>query len=376
MARILINAMVMGQTKAGVGRFASELLCALSDLDRDNEYIVYTTEFGKQQLRLGPNFAVHALDLPRPVRLAWEQLVLPLLVRRHKADLLHGQGFTLPMVTAARSIVTIYDMTWFSHGATHERIKAVYFRALIPMSLRRADHVLTISESARHDVIAMFPELTGKVTAALGGVAQVFFSSPQQAQTDAVLQQYGIPRPFILSVGMIQPRKNLPRLIEAFALQKRDALKPHVLVVCGGKGWQFDEVFNVVEALGLREHVIFTGFVPDEDLLHLYSACDAFAYPSLYEGFGLPVVEAMAAGAPVLTSNNSSLREVAGDAALLCDPLSVEDISDKLGHLVTDRNARRELIAKGRVRARAFTWHETAVHTLAAYRKVLTGAHS
>jgi glycosyltransferase involved in cell wall biosynthesis len=371
MARIAINAMIVGQTKAGVGRFVSELLNALAQLDRENQYTVYTTEFGKQQLVVGPNFRVHALSLPRPVRLAWEQLVLPWLVRRDGADLLHGQGFTLPVLAGCRSLVTIYDMTWFSHGSTHEMVKTLYFRTLIPASLRRATHVLTISESARTDLLARFPELADRVTTTLGGVATVFYRPSPSHANQPVLARYGIQGPFILSVGMIQPRKNLPRLIEAFALLRRDAGVPHRLVVCGGKGWQFAEVFATVEALGLASSVVFTGFVPDEDLLHLYATCDAFAYPSLYEGFGLPVVEAMAAGAPVLTSDNSSLREVAGDAALLCNPLSVEDIAGKLRQLIENRSLRSELVERGRTRAQRFTWQETARQTLDAYRGAL-----
>jgi glycosyltransferase involved in cell wall biosynthesis len=373
MSRIVVNALIVGQTKAGVGRFVCELLNALAQLDRVNEYVVYTTEFGKQQLSVGANFTVHAISLPRPIRLAWEQLVLPWLLRRHRAELLHGQGFTLPLFTACRSLVTIYDMTWFSHGDTHERIKTLYFRALIPPSLRRAAHILTISDSARDDLLARFPEFEGRVTTTLGGVAEVFYRPAPGNAIDAVLARYGIRRPFVLSVGMIQPRKNLPRLIEAFALLCRDASVPHCLVICGGKGWQFDEVFATVENLGLASRVVFTGFVPDEDLLHLYAACDAFAYPSLYEGFGLPVVEAMAAGAPVLTSDNSSLREVAGDAALLCDPRSVEDIAGKLRRLIEDRSLRQTLVERGRARAQQFTWLATARRTLDAYRGALAG---
>ncbi len=376
MARIAINAMIVGQTKAGVGRFVSELLNALARIDHENQYIVYTTEFGRQQLVVGPNFTVRALSLPRPVRLAWEQLVLPWLVRRDRADLLHGQGFTLPLLAGCRSVVTIYDMTWFSHGSTHETVKALYFRTLIPASLRRARHVLTISDSARADLLQRFPQLADRVTTTLGGVADVFYQPAPRATSQPILARYGIDGPFILSVGMIQPRKNLPRLIQAFAQLRRDAGVPHRLVVCGGKGWQFDEVFATVEALGLASSVVFTGFVPDEDLLHLYATCDAFAYPSLYEGFGLPVVEAMAAGAPVLTSDNSSLREVAGDAALLCDPSSVDDIADKLRQLIEDRALRSELVQRGRARAQRFTWLETARHTLDAYRGALAEGRS
>jgi glycosyltransferase involved in cell wall biosynthesis len=371
MPRLLINAMAMGRIKTGVGRFIEELLRGLSAIDTANEYIVYTTEEGSRHLALGPNFSVLAPKLSRPTRLVWEQLVLPALVRRHGIDLLHGQGFTLPMVKNARQVVTIYDMTWFSHGSTHERVKTLYFQTLIPLALRRADRIIAISESTRDDIVRLFPETAPRIVTTLGGVAPQFFAARDPAETDAVLARRGISRPFILSVGTIQPRKNLPRLLEAFALLRRDGALPHQLVVCGDTGWDTHDVFRRAREPDLAGHVIFPGFVTDEELAHLYGACDVFAYPSLYEGFGLPVVEAMAAGAAVLTSNNSSLREVAGNAALLCDPLSVDDIEIRLRTLLTDPAARAEVVARGHERARLYAWSETARLTLEAYRQVL-----
>lgn len=371
MARIVINAMAMGRVKTGVGRFIDELMIGLSAVDKDNEYFVYTTEFGRQQLRLGENFTVLAPNLSRPVRLVWEQLVLPGLVRQHRAELLHGMGFTLPFWKNARQVVTIYDMTWFSHGQTHERIKTLYFRTLIPRALRQAERIIAISESARADIVRLFPDTQDRIVTTLGGVASCFTDPIPPAATQAVLDRHGIDGPFVLSVGTIQPRKNLGRLLEAFALARRDGALPHRLVVCGESGWDNHDVFRRAREPDLDGQVVFTGFVSDADLAHLYRACDLFAYPSLYEGFGLPVVEAMSVGAPVLTSDNSSLSEVAGDAALLCDPLSVEDIAAKLRYLLGDHAERQELVRKGHLRAMLYTWNETARRTLDAYQQAL-----
>ena len=186
-----------------------------------------------------------------------------------------------------------------------------------------------------------------------------------------MLDRLGIDGPYLLSVGTLQPRKNLPRLIEAFALLKREGAIPHRLVLCGEPGWANSDVYRRAQEPDLAPHIVFTGFIADADLVSLYGGCDIFAYPSLYEGFGLPVVEAMAAGVAVLTSDNSSLREVAGDAALLCDPLSVEDIAAKLRRLAADAELRAALVARGHARAAGYTWAECARRTLHAYREAL-----
>jgi len=308
-----------------------------------------------------------------PVRAAWMQAVLPGALKHVHPDLCHFTNYLAPLSVSCPYVVTVYDMTLYIMPKYHRFKKLVLDRTLIPMVARRADAILTISKSARADIVRFLRVPAEKVKVVTGAASPDFAPVDDPTRLDEVRVRYGLCGPFILYVGTIEPRKNLVRLMQALARLKKMGL-PHKLAVVGQPGWQCAPIFAEVERLGLKRDVVFTGYVPFEDLPALYSAAESMAFPSLYEGFGLPVVEAMACGTPVVTSNTSSLSEVADGAALLVDPLSVDEIADALHRLHTNEALREELSDLGRERAQNYTWEESARSALRVYEEVAAGS--
>lgn len=302
----------------------------------------------------------------------WHRLRLPVPVETWTGplDLYHAADFALPpTLPCARTVLTLYDLAFERYPEDTMPGMLNHLRRVVPRSARRADHVIAISEATRQDVIALYGLLPEKVTAIPLGVSPGFQPvSPKETRSKSVRDRYGLPdRPLVLTVGTMQPRKNHLRLVQAFAQVKTDA----VLVIAGGQGWAYETVRDEVTRLRLAARVVFTGFVDDNDLPGLYSAADVFVYPALYEGFGLPVLEAMACGAPVITSNVSSLPEAAGDAAVLVDPLDVDGIAAAMDRLFEDGSLRASLRQKGIARAGQFTWERAAEKTWGVYRALL-----
>ncbi|RME69436.1 MAG: glycosyltransferase family 1 protein, partial [Chloroflexi bacterium] len=238
----------------------------------------------------------------------------------------------------------------------------------VPRSVARADHVIAVSEATRQDLIELYGTPAEKISVLYHGVASHFRPQTDPACLHRLRQRYGLgERPFILSVGTIQPRKNFRRLIQAFA--RLDP--PYTLVIAGGRGWGESDIFAEAVRLGLQDRVHFPGFIADDDLPALYSAAELFVYPSLYEGFGLPALEAMACGTPVVASNRSALPEVVGEAGLLVDPLDVGAIAGAMAQVLTTPELRQKLSEAGQRRAAQFTWDGVARQLLALYYTLL-----
>jgi len=242
----------------------------------------------------------------------------------------------------------------------------------VPRSVRRADVVLADSASTREDLVELLHVREERLAVLHPGVEARFAPQTEEGVVDAALQRYGIYHPFILGLGTLQPRKNFCRLIQAFDLLRRRHHVPHQLVIGGGKGWLYDEIGETIASLGLQDVVLLPGYVADEDLPALYSAADLFAFPSLYEGFGIPVLEAMACGTPVVTSDVSSLPEVAGDAALLVSSEDVDALAEALWRLLDDTQLRNELRTRGFQQASRFTWKRAAETLLGIYAQIAT----
>ncbi|MGQ9804369.1 MAG: glycosyltransferase family 4 protein [Anaerolineae bacterium] len=284
-------------------------------------------------------------------------------------ELFHATEHLLPRLSAIRTVFTLHDLIFLFHPETHKPLNRWFLTLMMPRFLRAADAVIAVSECTKRDAVRYYGIPEEKITVIYEGVNPRF--RPANPETvAAVRRKYGLPEHFILYVGTIEPRKNLTTLLEAFhhlaALRSGDLR----LVIVGKRGWLYEGFFRRLRELGLEERVHFTGYVPDEDLPALYSAADLFVFPSLYEGFGLPVLEAMACGTPAVCSNTSSLPEVAGNAALLVSPTDVRGLAEAMARALTDDALRATLRAKGLERAGEFSWARAARETLRVYQTV------
>jgi glycosyltransferase involved in cell wall biosynthesis len=302
-----------------------------------------------------------------PVRSVWMQLVLPSVLREVQPDLVHFTNYLSPLVMRFPYVVSFHDMTLSLFPEMHTLRKRVLTSSLIPWVARGARRILTPSEATRVDVIRLLKLDPGRVRVVPYAVAESF--RPASEGPARLTTVYGVRPPYFLYVGTIEPRKNLARTLRAFA-RVAASLPEHQLVLVGDLGWKYEEVLAEARRPELHGRVLLPGYVPEQDLPVLYSHAVAFVYPSLYEGFGFPVVEAMACGAPVLTSRSSSLTEIAEGAAVLVDPLSETGLADALVSLATDASLSQRLRAEGLLRAATFTWERTARETVQVYREV------
>jgi len=373
--RIGVDARYLSKPRTGIGQYTHELLTTILKLDRGIEYHLFYQRQLDHDWREVPRTVGHRVRSGR-VKLAlssperWEQVSLPLSLLLVRPTLYHAVGMIGPLVSPSPLVATIYDLAFVRHPEFFEEREAKYWNSWVPATARRARKLLAISEFTASEFQTLYRIPSSRITITPPGVARDFV--PQQDAEDLrrVLARYALSRPYVLFVGAIQPRKNIVRLIRAFAEVRNRYNIPHELVICGQRGWLCDDVFSLAAAPYLKGCVRFLGYVRRDDLPYLYSGADVFAYPSLYEGFGLPVLEAMACGTPVLTSRTSALPEVAGDCAVLVDPTNVGEIADGLWHLLDNQQDRARLAAHGIERARSFTWDLTAELTLAAYEEV------
>ncbi len=307
-------------------------------------------------------------------RILWTNWYVPPLLRKHAIDVYHGVcNFELPLRKVCRYVVTIHDLVPLFFPELVPRKHVLFFRMFMKRVAHTADLIITDSEHSKQDIVRHLRVPEEKIRVIYLGYdpPQRKTLAPQKAQD--LLKRYGITKPYLLFVGVIEPKKNLERLVEAFdMLRGRHAVGKDVqLVLAGGKGWLSDALYRKVTELKLEQRVIFTGFVPDEELSLLYKEAEVFVFPSIYEGFGLPVLEAMSYGTPVVTSNVSSLPEIAGDAGILVDPYQSADICEGMLRVLSDRSKREEMIRLGDRQVRKFSWRKSAEETWQVYRDVM-----
>jgi len=364
----------------GIGRYTRELVQALVAVDDTNRYRFFSA---KPPVTLPvpdplPQ-AAHVTYRPAPLderwlyRL-WYRLRLPLPVQwvTGKLDLFHSPDFVLPPVNGRiPTLLTVHDLSFIHYPHVFPERLVSYLNQVVPWSISRASHILADSEATRNDLLTIWQVPPEKVTVLYSGVHERFQPVNDPVKITAVRQKYHLAEwPYLLSVGTLQPRKNYQMLIRAFA-PLADKV-PHHLVISGGKGWLYDEMMAEVAHQGLEDRVHFIGFVADADLPALYSAASLFVFPSLYEGFGLPLLEAMGCGTAVLTSNSSSLPEVAGNAAQQLPPDDQAAWTEAMQALLIDESRRRTLVLAGQNQVKQFSWQESARQLLKIYAQLLS----
>ena len=363
--RIAIDAHSVGSKLAGNESYATHLIEALADIDSLNQYVLYVTrpEATDRFSNRWPNVQVrHTLPHTPIVRIP---LTLSSELRRNPVDVLHVQ-FTGPPFAPCPVVSTIHDLAFEHFPETFKRTSWMQLRLTVRNTAKTAAHIITVSEYSRRDIIETYNIGSERITVTPEAAPATFAPVTEEKEIARVRNLYGINSDYILSVGSIQPRKNLVRLIKAYSAlrRRRPQAKLPRLVLVGKCAWLYNETLRSIKELGVSDSVILTGYVPEADLPALYSGAVCFIYPSYFEGFGLPPLEAMASGVPVVVSNVSSLPEVVGDAGVLVDPNSVDSIADGLLKVLTDSNLREQMIRKGLERARQFTWEHTAKKTL------------
>jgi glycosyltransferase involved in cell wall biosynthesis len=355
----------------GIGTYIRNLLQGLARIDGRTEYIVLSRPDDVPMVtELGGNFRAVA-ETARPYSIA-EQVRVPISLLREKAQLVHEPHYVLPVATRCRAVVTIHDCIHLMFPQyLPGRLAYVYARAAMWRAATKADRVLTVSEASKRDILRFFDIPAEKVTVIYNAIDQRFLGPPDAERMELARQRFQLDHPFVLYVGNIKPHKNLERLLDAFARVRAGGLDDLRLVIIGDELSKYPPLRHAVHRHRLEKYVRFFGFQPYDTLAAFYRLARVFAFPSLYEGFGLPPLEAMACGTPVVTSNVSSLPEVAGGAALLVDPHDPASIAGALHRAVTDDVLRAELIAKGLARARQFSWAESVASIHRIYFEVL-----
>jgi glycosyltransferase involved in cell wall biosynthesis len=360
---------------AGIGRYTRNLITALAHLDTDDRFKLFSVErpIPGRDFPKAPNFHTCVFNISnRYMTILWHRLRLPIPVELFTGpvDVFHGPDFVLPPVLRARSVVTIYDLAFLTNPECAIPSLAAYLSIVVPRAAHAADRIIAISQATANDLTERLGIPPEKIAIAYPGLDPRFRPDRDEATLEALRAKYGIERPTILAVSTIEPRKNYERLIAAFAKAMHEPDGPKMLVIAGRKGWLYDGVFEAVEKLQLGGRVKFLDYVSDAELPLLYKAADVLAMPSISEGFGIPITEAMASGTPVVCSTGGSLPEIAGDAALTVDPYDIDGLAAALLRLTSDAALRDTLVARGLERIKAFSWDLSARAHLDVYHSL------
>lgn len=352
--RIALDTQSTLDQKTGIGHYTDNLLATLQRVDHEHEFV--SLNWGQ----------VPTMRIDR--RLRWQQIELPRHAKSANAQILHVTGFDAPRFKPCPVVLTVHDLIGALFPKQFPPIARFYWGWWLPHSVRWADAIITDSENTRHDIQRLTGISSNRVTVIPLGVDPRFFEPNTQQDLDDIQRSYDLPPEFLLYIGTLEPRKGLDTLLSAFSHLAADI--DIDLVIVGKKGWATDPIFQQVTNLGLASRIHFTGYVPDDDLPALYRAADLFVFPSRYEGFGLPPLEAMACSTPVICSNASSLPEVVGDSAITVPPDDVIALTHAIRDVLANPEIQVELKKRGLKRASLFTWDETARKTVKVYENL------
>lgn len=369
--RVVLDATAIPGRPVGVGHYVLGLLGAMAGTEADVDLHVLAKRRDVEDLRrAAPGARIHPVSpRSRVGRLVWEQTLLPVRARRLGPAVFHGPHYTLPRWLSGPGVVTFHDPTFFTHPEVHERAKVAYFSRMARAGTHRAERVIAVSEYARHGAVRHAGAEPSRVDVVPLGVDHQRYRPDGDPEADAVLRAaLGVESPYLLWIGALEPRKGVPALVQAFADLVRAGL-PHRLVLAGPRAWGAAAVDEAVARSGVAGRVLFPGYVEEAQKLALYRGADALVYPSLVEGFGLPVLEAMACGCPVVTTTGSGPEEVGGDAVELVPPGDPATLREGIERVVTDRARAEELRGRGLDRAGGFGWARTAAGTVETYRR-------
>jgi glycosyltransferase involved in cell wall biosynthesis len=372
--KICVDVNVLRPPRTGIENYVHYLLNYLFKIDKENQYVLLSSK--KFDINFfnsyGTEFVKDFLSLPlKPALIFWYNFFLPVKFKKYKCDLLFSPDFFSPIILNIPSISVVHDLTPLLYPKFHTFKNYIRFKYYLPLSLRKNKKIITVSNATKQDIMNIFKIPEEKIVTIYPGVDREIFKPISNSDIlNKVKEKYNLPYKFILFVSTLEPRKNLPTLLKALYNLKRKQSIPHKLVCVGKKGWFYENIFEMVKNLNLEDDVIFTGYVPDEDLVAIYNLAEVLVYPSFYEGFGFPILEAMSCGCPVIASNTSSMPEVVGDAGILIDPYSEEDIERAILMVLEKDNLRNELKEKSLNRASYFSWENTAKEVLKCFYEI------